>query len=76
MAVDDYLQLVTDEAETISQLIAGYIDILLKKRKEGAALVDIGDDEQARIESLGGARALASRGRGKLLQCKASRHLL
>jgi hypothetical protein len=30
---DDYFSFMTDEGEAISQLIGGYIDILLKKRK-------------------------------------------
>ncbi|KAJ3121843.1 Talin-1 [Nowakowskiella sp. JEL0407] len=40
----------TNEGEAISQLIAGYIDIILKKRKEASKTALIIEDEQATVE--------------------------
>eukprot|EP01088_Endostelium_zonatum_P017435 TRINITY_DN513_c0_g3_i3.p1 TRINITY_DN513_c0_g3~~TRINITY_DN513_c0_g3_i3.p1 ORF type:complete len:1705 (-),score=540.74 TRINITY_DN513_c0_g3_i3:2315-7429(-) len=45
---DDYLTLSTPEGDAISQLIAGYIDIILKTRKDAARVIE--DDEGESVE--------------------------
>jgi len=48
----DYVVLLTQQSESISQLLAGYIDILLAKRKEPSTFVDSNDRDIAREESV------------------------
>jgi len=45
---DDYLTLATSEGDAISQLISGYIDIILKTRKDAARVIE--DDEGESVE--------------------------
>ncbi|KAI8824903.1 uncharacterized protein EV422DRAFT_576151 [Fimicolochytrium jonesii] len=45
-----YFSVRTKEGEQISQLIAGYIDIIIKKRKEAEKVVEIDEEEQATLE--------------------------
>ncbi|TPX69668.1 hypothetical protein SpCBS45565_g02300 [Spizellomyces sp. 'palustris'] len=47
---DAYFSVKTTEGEQISQLIAGYIDIIIKKRKEAEKVVEIDEEEQATME--------------------------
>ncbi|RKO94095.1 talin 1 [Blyttiomyces helicus] len=47
---DSYYTVETPEGEQISQLIAGYIDIILKKRKDAEKEVEIDEEEQATME--------------------------
>ncbi|KAI8906214.1 hypothetical protein DFJ77DRAFT_477968 [Powellomyces hirtus] len=47
---DAYFSVRTTEGEQISQLIAGYIDIIIKKRKEAEKVVEIDEEEQATME--------------------------
>jgi hypothetical protein len=49
---DDYLSLWTDEAEALSQLISGYIDIILKSRVDPQRVVDDSDEEIAEVETM------------------------
>ena len=52
----------TPEAEAISQLIAGYIDIILKARSDASTLVEDDDSNVADVVSVAPIRALATRG--------------
>ncbi|KAJ3049223.1 Talin-1 [Rhizophlyctis rosea] len=47
---NDYYTVETGEGEQISALIAGYIDIILKKRKEAEKVVEVEEEEQATVE--------------------------
>ncbi|KAI9103042.1 hypothetical protein DFS34DRAFT_671082 [Phlyctochytrium arcticum] len=47
---DAYFSVKTNEGEQISQLIAGYIDIIIKKRKEAEKVVEVEEEEQATME--------------------------
>ncbi|KAJ3182603.1 Talin-1 [Gaertneriomyces sp. JEL0708] len=47
---DAYVSVKTQEGEQISQLIAGYIDIIVKKKKEAEKVVEIPQEEQATVE--------------------------
>ncbi|KAJ3281672.1 Talin-1 [Borealophlyctis nickersoniae] len=47
---NDYYTVETNEGEQISALISGYIDIILKKRKEAEKVVEIEEEEQATME--------------------------
>ena len=47
---DQYYSVQTTEGEQISQLIAGYIDIILKRRQKRDHLGDDGNDEEAMEE--------------------------
>jgi len=49
---EDYIVVVTQEGEAISNLIAGYIDLLLKKQKAAAVVIEDDDAEIAEIASL------------------------
>jgi talin len=59
---DEHLTLITDDGDQISQLIAGYIDILLKKRNEAGQLVEEDDSQTATVESVGRIKGQAVRG--------------
>jgi len=50
---DEYMSLQTAEGEAISQLLAGYIDILLKRRKDGGVVVEDEEGEIAQEEQIG-----------------------
>lgn len=47
---DSYYSVQTGEGEAISQLIAGYIDIILKKRKEADRAIVYDNEEEAVVE--------------------------
>lgn len=51
-AQDDYVTLATNEASEISGLIAGYIDIQLKRRKDGGGGIQPTDDLETAAEEL------------------------
>lgn len=59
---DDYMILLTSEGENISALLAGYIDILLKKRREGQVVAKDDKSEVGQIDQIGrhSARAVPS----------------
>jgi len=59
---DDYFSLLTTEGETISQLIGGYIDILLKKRKDAARVIEDDGALTAHIGEVGGVSGLVTKG--------------
>lgn len=59
---DDYLTLQTSEGEALSALIAGYIDIILKRRVDVDRVVDSDSDEIADVEHLAGDFNFASMG--------------
>lgn len=59
---DDYLQLFTEEAEALSQLISGYIDIILKSRIDPQRVVDDSDDEVGEVHDMQAAFGLAHSG--------------
>ena len=54
----EYLIVTTLEGEKISQIIAGYIDILLKKQRDNSSLVE---DDTAEIADIGTVQKLGSR---------------
>jgi talin len=56
----DYVRLQTPESETISQIIAGYIDIILKVRKDGGVVLEEEDGEEAVIESVSAISGIAT----------------
>eukprot|EP01113_Clastostelium_recurvatum_P020003 TRINITY_DN236_c0_g1_i4.p1 TRINITY_DN236_c0_g1~~TRINITY_DN236_c0_g1_i4.p1 ORF type:complete len:2591 (+),score=1077.50 TRINITY_DN236_c0_g1_i4:231-8003(+) len=56
---DDYVSVITTEGEAISQLLAGYIDILLKKRKDTGVVLDENDNDVATVETVGRVRGQA-----------------
>ena len=49
---DQYYSVQTTEGEQISQLIAGYIDIILKRRQRKERIGDDGNEEEAMEEDL------------------------
>ena len=49
---DQYYSVQTNEGEQISQLISGYIDIILKRRQKRDHLGDDGNDEEALEEEI------------------------
>lgn len=49
---DQYYSVQTTEGEQISQLIAGYIDIILKRRQKKERFGDDGNDEEAMEETI------------------------
>ena len=49
---DQYYSVQTTEGEQISQLIAGYIDIILKRRARKERFGDDGNEEEAMEEDL------------------------
>ena len=49
---DQYYSVQTTEGERISQLIAGYIDIILKRRQRKERIGDDGNEEEAMEEDL------------------------
>lgn len=59
---DDVLTLLTDDGEAISQQIAGYIDILLKKRNDDSQLVNEDDMDMATVVNGGQTRGKAAVG--------------
>ncbi|KAJ3037472.1 Talin-1, partial [Rhizophlyctis rosea] len=72
---NDYYTVETAEGEQISALIAGYIDIILRKRKEAEKVVEVEEEEQATVEEyvapsratnvgiVSGGRGMATEGR-------------
>lgn len=50
---EDYLNVITSQGESMSQLLAGYIDILMKKRKDTGVVLDDDDAEVGSVESVG-----------------------
>eukprot|EP00020_Sapocribrum_chincoteaguense_P002348 CAMPEP_0170757832 /NCGR_PEP_ID=MMETSP0437-20130122/14728_1 /TAXON_ID=0 /ORGANISM="Sexangularia sp." /LENGTH=2460 /DNA_ID=CAMNT_0011097027 /DNA_START=49 /DNA_END=7431 /DNA_ORIENTATION=- len=69
---DEHLTLITDEGDQMSQLIAGYIDILLKKRNEAGQMVEEDDSQTATVESVGRVKGQAIRGQTSFTTGKAS----
>jgi hypothetical protein len=59
---DDYFTLLTNEGEAISQLIGGYIDILLKKRKDAARVIEDDGLATADVSDVGGVRGGVTKG--------------
>ncbi|GAM16912.1 hypothetical protein SAMD00019534_000870 [Acytostelium subglobosum LB1] len=57
---DDYVSVITSDGEAISQLLSGYIEILMKKRKDTSVTVEEGDTDIANIESIGRIRGQAA----------------
>eukprot|EP01132_Coremiostelium_polycephalum_P006635 gene6635-8208_t len=57
---DDYVSVITTEGEAISQLLSGYIEILMKKRKDHGVVVDENDSDIANVESMGRIRGQTS----------------
>jgi talin len=58
---DDYFIVETDEGDNISQLIAGYIDIILKARSDATTIVEDDDSNVADVTSVAPIRAMATR---------------
>jgi talin len=58
---DDYFIVETDEGENISQLIAGYIDIILKARSDATTIVEDDDSNVADVTTVAPIRAMATR---------------
>ena len=58
---EDYVVMQTKEASAISQLIAGYIDIILKARSDATTLTEDDDSSVAQVESVAPIRAQATR---------------
>ncbi len=56
---DQYYSVLTNEGEAISQLISGYIDIILKTRKDAARFQDDGDTEVALEEQVTPTKGMA-----------------
>jgi len=56
---EEYVSVVTNEGESIAQLLAGYIDILLKRRKETGATVEENGTDVAVVETQGRIRGQA-----------------
>ena len=59
---DDVTTLLTDEGEQMSQQIAGYIDILLKKRQGAGQVITDDDMDMATVVSSGQVRGVAKKG--------------
>ncbi len=59
---DDILTLLTDDGEAISQQIAGYIDILLKKRNDDSQTINEDDMDMATVVNAGQTRGKAVTG--------------
>eukprot|EP01087_Luapelamoeba_hula_P023545 TRINITY_DN867_c0_g1_i1.p1 TRINITY_DN867_c0_g1~~TRINITY_DN867_c0_g1_i1.p1 ORF type:complete len:2538 (-),score=652.11 TRINITY_DN867_c0_g1_i1:59-7672(-) len=57
---EEYLSVQTAEGEAISQLLAGYIDILLKRRKDGGVVVEEEEGELAHEEIVGAIQGTAA----------------
>eukprot|EP01133_Synstelium_polycarpum_P004292 gene4292-5011_t len=57
---EDYVSVITTEGEAISQLLSGYIEILMKKRKDTSVVVEENDSDIASVESIGRIRGQAS----------------
>src|SRR5688572_21083341 len=49
---DEYVVVVTKEGEAISNLIAGYIDLLLKKQRDTGIVIDDDDAEVAEVSNV------------------------
>eukprot|EP01118_Nematostelium_gracile_P005184 TRINITY_DN1628_c0_g1_i11.p1 TRINITY_DN1628_c0_g1~~TRINITY_DN1628_c0_g1_i11.p1 ORF type:complete len:1470 (+),score=507.85 TRINITY_DN1628_c0_g1_i11:150-4559(+) len=49
---EDYMVVVTKEGDAISSLVAGYIDLLLKKQKDGAIIIDDDDMEVGAVSTV------------------------
>jgi len=58
---DSYFTVQTLEGESISQLVAGYIDILLKRRKDGGVIVEDDEGETAEEEFVAPETGIAGR---------------
>lgn len=59
---DDYVNVVTEEGEAMSQLIAGYIDIILKARVDTERVVADDDEDIAEEEMMTGQFGIANVG--------------
>ncbi|EFA78109.1 talinB [Heterostelium album PN500] len=57
---EDYVSVMTTEGEAISQLLGGYIEILMKKRKDTSVTVEENDTDIASVESIGRIRGQTS----------------
>ncbi|KAF2072336.1 hypothetical protein CYY_006349 [Polysphondylium violaceum] len=56
----DYVSVITTEGEAISQLLNGYIEILMKKRKDTGTVIDENETDIATVESVGRIRGQTS----------------
>lgn len=54
---DDYVTVITKEGEQMSAIIAGYIDILLKKQRDTGVVVDDDNTEIGQVSEVGSVRA-------------------
>ena len=57
---DEYININTKEGESMAQLISGYIDILLKKRKDTGVVLEEDDSEVGSVDSVGRIRGVAT----------------
>ncbi|EGC38365.1 actin binding protein [Dictyostelium purpureum] len=57
---DDYVSVMTTEGEAISQLLSGYIEILMKKRKDTGTVIEENENDIANVESVGRIRGQVS----------------
>lgn len=59
---EDYVVVLTNEGEAISTLVAGYIDLLLKKQKESNVAIDDDDEQVADVENVARVGGMAVQG--------------
>lgn len=59
---EEYIVVVTEEGEFISNLIAGYIDLLLKKQKDTGIVIEEDDSDVAEVESIARVGGLSAAG--------------
>ena len=59
---EEYVVVVTTEGEAISNLIAGYIDLMLRKQKDTGIVIDEDDSDVAEVESVARVGAVATKG--------------
>jgi len=57
---EEYVVVVTNEGEPISNLIAGYIDLLLKKQRDTGIVIEEDDADVAEVENIARVGAVAS----------------
>jgi len=50
---DEYIIFATEKGEAITSLISGYIDIILKSRRDANKMIETGEGEIANIEKIG-----------------------
>ena len=59
---EDYLTLLTDEGEAMAQLIAGYIDIILRAHNDTERVVEDDDDDIGEVQMFDGQFGIANVG--------------